>query len=182
MFLRPCHGCPVDGAYLLLGQQQWINVGTVVDSAASSGRKAEYMGEKYDYVFDVDIKDGEPALKLPYNLSENPYERATKFLADNELPMSYQDQVAHFIIENTKGATLGQSQEAPDSFGTQNRYRPGDGDVSRRRKPLVLPQKEYLKILDAKFDRTHSLFHVEADVSDPIRQPSLRNCSRSTKI
>ena len=72
-------------------------MGTVVDSAGSSGRKTEYNGKSYDYVFDVDIEDGKPPLKLPYNLSQNPYEAATKFLGDNELPISYLDNVANFI-------------------------------------------------------------------------------------
>ncbi|KAJ2966315.1 hypothetical protein NUW58_g10690 [Xylaria curta] len=59
-----------------MGQQQWINVGTVVDAVGSSGRKVEYNGQSYDYVFDVAIEEGQPSLKLPYNLSENPYSRA----------------------------------------------------------------------------------------------------------
>ena len=28
-----------------------------------------YQGKEYDYVFDVDIKDGAPPLKLPYNVT-----------------------------------------------------------------------------------------------------------------
>lgn len=133
-----------------MSQQQWINVGTVVDAVGSTGKKVEYQGKTYDYVFDVDIEDGKPSLKLPYNLSENPYERATKFLSDNELPLSYLDNVANFITENTKGATLGQasSQSGPDPYGTESRYRPGE-DGSRSK---VLPQKEYLSITAAKYD------------------------------
>jgi hypothetical protein len=38
-----------------------------------------------------------------------PYEAATKFIGDNELPMTYLDQVANFITQNTQGATIGQS-------------------------------------------------------------------------
>jgi hypothetical protein len=34
-----------------------------------SDRKQLYEGKEYDYVFDVDIKDGEPPLKLPYNVT-----------------------------------------------------------------------------------------------------------------
>src|ERR1700677_4456059 len=88
------------------------------------------MGVEYDYVFDVDIEDGKPPLKLPYNLSQNPYEAATKFIENNKLPISYLDQVANFITTNTQGATLGQSSEAPsapgsDPWGSDNRYRPG---------------------------------------------------------
>ncbi|KAL6857373.1 WD40-repeat-containing domain protein [Trichoderma novae-zelandiae] len=135
-----------------MAQQQWINVGTVVDAVGSTGKKVDYNGQSYDYVFDVDIEDGKPALKLPYNLSENPYERATKFLNDNELPLSYLDSVANFITENTKGATLGKSapSSGPDPYGTESRYRPGEESQSQTAK-VLLPQKEYLTISAAKY-------------------------------
>ncbi|KAG5927490.1 hypothetical protein E4U42_002167 [Claviceps africana] len=137
-----------------MSQQQWINVGTVVDAAGSSGRKVEYHGESYDFVFDVDIEDGKPPLKLPYNLSENPYERATKFLNDNELPLSYLDNVANFINQNTKGATLGQADSSgPDPYDTESRYRPGQSESAQ---PKVLPQKEYLNISTAKYEAMFS--------------------------
>ncbi len=142
------------------GAQQWISVGTVVDAAGSSGRKQEYLGEDYDYVFDVDIKEGSPPLKLPYNLSQNPYEAASKFLQENELPMSYLDQVANFITTNTRGATIGQSQQetnqapGPDPFGTESRYRPGDALPPSSHsppppKPKKLPQTTFLSIKQA---------------------------------
>lgn len=38
----------------------------VVD-AVGSGRKQLHNGKEYDYVFDIDIGDGIPPLKLPYN-------------------------------------------------------------------------------------------------------------------
>lgn len=47
---------------------EWIKIGDVVDSAGSSV-KQEYAGQEYDYVFDVQVEDGGPSLKLPYNLS-----------------------------------------------------------------------------------------------------------------
>lgn len=135
-----------------MSQQQWINVGTVVDAVGSTGKKVEYLGRSYDYVFDVDIEDGKPPLKLPYNLSENPYERASKFLSDNELPLTYLDSVANFITENTKGATLGQPAETggPDPLGTDSRYRPGD--ASQNDQNRVLPQREYLSVSAAKYE------------------------------
>lgn len=46
----------------------WQKIGDVVD-AVGSGRRQVYEGREYDYVFDVDIKDGVPPLKLPYNTS-----------------------------------------------------------------------------------------------------------------
>lgn len=140
--------------------QEWIAIGTVVDSVGSSGRKTEYHGQDYDYVFDVDIEDGKPPLKLPYNVSQNPYEAATKFIGDNELPMTYLDQVANFITQNTQGATIGQSSQEPagaDPWGSDRRYRPGDATAAEQQaeppapepRPKVLPQKIYLSIRTA---------------------------------
>lgn len=37
--------------------------------AIGSGRKQLYDGREWDYVFDVDIAEGVPPLKLPYNVS-----------------------------------------------------------------------------------------------------------------
>ena len=134
---------------------QWLMVGTVVD-ASGGGSKTSYNGKEYDYVFDVDIKDGEPALKLPYNTTQNPYEAAQKFLNDNELPAAYLDQVAQFIITNTQGATIGQQQGAgpgSDPWGQENRYRPGDvgsaAPPTAASRPKVLPQTQYLTITTA---------------------------------
>jgi phospholipase A-2-activating protein len=90
-------------------------------------------------------------LKLPYNLSQNPYEAATKFIENNKLPISYLDQVANFITSNTQGATIGQSQEpisAPDPWGSDNRYRPGESAApSTPASPKMIPQTAYLNIL-----------------------------------
>lgn len=136
---------------------QWINVGTVVDSTASSGRKVTHKGKDYDYVFDVDIEDGKPPLKLPFNTGQNPYEAAQKFIGDNELPISYLDQVANFILTNTQGATIGSSSQqtqAPggDPWGSENRYRPGEAGAPEPRgdsRPRALPQTSYLSIVTA---------------------------------
>ena len=140
------------------GSQSWMNVGTVVDAVGSSGKKTSYAGTEYDYVFDVDIEDGKPPLKLPYNLSDNPYEAATKFIQNNELPMTYLDQVASFITTNTAGATIGQSSQAPTSSNpwSSGAYTPGQAssvpppsNPSVGSRPKVLPQTTYLAIKTA---------------------------------
>ncbi|KAH7311816.1 WD40-repeat-containing domain protein [Rhexocercosporidium sp. MPI-PUGE-AT-0058] len=137
------------------GQGEWTLVGTVVDAVGSSNKKTEYKGKEYDFVFDVDMEDGKPPLKLPYNVSQNPYDAATKFIQDNEAPITYLEQVANFIIQNTQGATIGQSQAqtgGSDPWGSENRYRPDQ--PSAPTVPVVppksLPQKEYLSILVAR--------------------------------
>lgn len=139
---------------------QWMNVGTVVDAAgAPSGKKISYQGKEWDYVFDVDIEDGKPALKLPYNVNSNAWEAAQKFITDNELPMSYLDQVANFITTNTQGTSIGQqsSQQGlgSDPWGSEQRYRPGDVGSAvppqAPSRPRTLPQSQYLSIATANY-------------------------------
>ena len=106
-------------------------------------------------MFDIDIEDGKPPLKLPYNLSESAWDAARKFLERNELPMTYYEQVAHWIQENTKGAKLGQSsgtsstqQPGRDPWGSDNRYRPGDAGSSSTSGERKLPQRTYIDIIE----------------------------------
>jgi phospholipase A-2-activating protein len=49
-------------------------VGQVVD-AIGAERKQIYQGKEYDYVFDIDLGDGGPHKKLPYNVTGNNAER-----------------------------------------------------------------------------------------------------------
>ena len=53
------------------GSGTWQKVGEVVDAVGSS-RKQLYQGREYDYVFDVDVQEGVPPLKLPYNVNGEP--------------------------------------------------------------------------------------------------------------
>ncbi|WWC62195.1 uncharacterized protein I303_104790 [Kwoniella dejecticola CBS 10117] len=102
----------------------WQQIGQVVD-AIGQGRKQLYEGQEYDYVFDVDVSEGMPPLKLPYNVSENPWIAAQKFLNKYELPSSYCEQVVEFIQKNTNGVTLGQGgggNEYVDPFTGGSRY------------------------------------------------------------
>ena len=63
-------------------------------------------------MFSVDIEEGKPPLKLPYNIAEDPWFAAQNFLYKNNLSQLFLDQVANFILDNTKGVTLGQGQGA----------------------------------------------------------------------
>ena len=52
-------------------------------------------------MFDVDAAEGAPALKLPMDNGEDPYDVAERFLMTHGLPDSYLEQVVDFINENT---------------------------------------------------------------------------------
>lgn len=61
-------------------------------------------------------------MKLPYNVAEDPWLTAHNFLQKNDISPMFLDQVANFIIENTKGHTVGPAQPGnADPFtGRQN--------------------------------------------------------------
>jgi phospholipase A-2-activating protein len=139
-------------------KRSWEMVGTVVDGVGA-GQKVTYNGREYDYVFDVDIEEGKPALKLPYNVTQNPHEVAMKWLQDHELPMTYLEETANFIIKGTEGAALGPSSpppRGPDPLGTENRYRPDSTSTFPPIKPpMTLPHKEYVSIVAGKTDASY---------------------------
>ncbi|KAI8923447.1 WD40-repeat-containing domain protein, partial [Entophlyctis helioformis] len=107
-------------------QAQWIKIGEVVDAVGNS-RKQVYQGKEYDFVFDVDVYEGAPPLKLPYNNGTNPYQAAQEFIDRNEIGQDFLDQIANFITQNTASVTIG--AEAPsqyvDPFTGGSRYVPG---------------------------------------------------------
>ncbi|KAF9059500.1 WD40-repeat-containing domain protein [Rhodocollybia butyracea] len=106
----------------------WQKIGDVV-GAVGQGTKKLYQGKEYDYVFDVDIQDGVPPLKLPFNVTENPYAAAQRFLEVNDLPLSYIDQVVEFINKNTSGVSLGSNEDYVDPFTGGSRYRSSGNSV-----------------------------------------------------
>ncbi|KAI8581223.1 hypothetical protein K450DRAFT_233707 [Umbelopsis ramanniana AG] len=112
---------------------EWQKVGEVVD-AVGSDKKQTYKGKEYDYVFDIDISgDDQPGsmLKLPYNVTDNPYDTAQKFIWEHELSQGFLDQIANFIIQNAKGVELGMNNtEYVDPYTGASRYTPGNRAAS----------------------------------------------------
>ncbi|KAL4641576.1 phospholipase A-2-activating protein isoform X1 [Arapaima gigas] len=109
---------------------RWVKIGDVVGgSSQQSSSRVMYEGKEYDFVFTIDVNEGGPSMKLPYNVTDDPWLTAHKFLQKNDLSPLFLDQVANFIIENTKGHTLGQGQPGgSDPFTGSARYIPGTSD------------------------------------------------------
>uniref|UniRef100_A0A3P8VN20 Phospholipase A2-activating protein n=1 Tax=Cynoglossus semilaevis TaxID=244447 RepID=A0A3P8VN20_CYNSE len=109
---------------------RWIKIGDVVGgSNQQTSKSVIYEGKEYDYVFTIDVNEGGPSMKLPYNVSDDPWLTAHNFLQKNDLSPMFLDQVANFIIENTKGHVLGQATPAGmDPFTGGARYIPGSSD------------------------------------------------------
>ncbi|XP_071838733.1 phospholipase A-2-activating protein-like [Apostichopus japonicus] len=113
-----------------VAEDKWTKIGDVVggegDDVTPSTSKVMYEGKEYDHVFDVDIEDGARPLKLPFNLTDDPWMEAQKFIHRNDLSQYYLEEVANFIIKNTKGVTLQAATPGfHDPFTGGTRYIPG---------------------------------------------------------
>lgn len=85
-------------------------------------KKTSYLGQEYDYVFDIDIDDSGVKLKLPYNICEEPYMVAQNFIYRHELNQMFLDEIAQFIIKNTEGQNIIQQSASCDPFTSGNSY------------------------------------------------------------
>ncbi|KAM3961586.1 LOW QUALITY PROTEIN: phospholipase A2 activator protein [Aphomia sociella] len=112
-----------------VAENTWNEIGDVMGANPASEGKTMYQGKEYDFVFSVDIKDGAPAIKLPYNKTEDPWVAAQAFIHQHDLPQVYLEQVANFIITNAKLDTLPtqSSNGYADPFTGGSRYVPGAG-------------------------------------------------------
>lgn len=143
---------------------EWQKVGDVVggESSGSKEKDAMFEGEKYDYVFDVNLSEGQPMLKLPYNLTEDPYMAAHKFLERNDLSPLFLDQVAAFIQQQTGSVTLGETGSTfVDPYTGASRYvmgnklptengqsspKPFAGSQCEKKSDWIyFPEKEFIK-------------------------------------
>ncbi|XP_029311161.1 phospholipase A-2-activating protein [Cottoperca gobio] len=113
-----------------VSDDRWMKIGDVVGGSNQQiSKSVVYEGKEYDYVFTIDVNEGGPSMKLPYNVAEDPWLTAHNFLQKNDLSVMFLDQVANFIIENTKGHVVGPEQPAGgDPFTGGARYIPGASD------------------------------------------------------
>ncbi|KAL6935278.1 hypothetical protein ACO0R3_000320 [Hanseniaspora guilliermondii] len=90
---------------------EWSKVGDVVSGASKEkNNKVEYEGEMYDYVFDVALEQNAPSLKLPFNVNENVYAAAERFILKNNLNLDHTEQIVNFLLKNTEVTNIHSSQ------------------------------------------------------------------------
>ena len=111
---------------------KWDCIGDVMGASDGKSGKQLYEGQEYDYVFDVNLTDDAPCIKLPYNRGEDPWFVAQKFIHKHNLPQIYLDQVANFIVKNTDNAaaTSASANSYFDPFTGGHRYIPGSDGPS----------------------------------------------------
>lgn len=138
--------------------------------AAGNSSANMYNGREYDYVFSIDIAEGQPPLKLPYNVSEDPWSVAQKFIHQNDLSQYHLDTVANFIIKNSQDKRLGSApaqQPAAGSFVDPltggSRYVPSSSNSSVGQSFGADPftgSGRYVPAADSSVAAQHSYFPV----------------------
>ncbi|XP_021282644.1 phospholipase A-2-activating protein [Herrania umbratica] len=137
-------------------EQIWDKIGEVVDGPDDSMKRSVLDGVQYDYVFDVDIGDGEPIRKLPYNRSDNPYDTADKWLLKENLPLSYRQQIVEFILQNTGQKDFTIDPTFCDPYTGSSAYVPGQpsyaSGISAKPTFKHIPKRGMLVFDAAQFD------------------------------
>ena len=106
-------------------EYKWDKIGKVVDGPDDLQGRKKLDGVAYDYVFDVDIEDGKPIRKLPYNRGDNLYFVAEQWLLKEGLPLTYREQIVQFILQNTGQANVPLDNSFVDPYTGANAYMPG---------------------------------------------------------
>uniref|UniRef100_A0A0D3BC23 Phospholipase A-2-activating protein n=1 Tax=Brassica oleracea var. oleracea TaxID=109376 RepID=A0A0D3BC23_BRAOL len=139
-----------------MSEQRWDKIGEVVDGPDGVGDRPILDGAQYDFVFDVDIGDGEPIRKLPYNRSDNPYDAADKWLLKENLPVAYRQQIVDFILQNSGQKDFSFNPSFRDPFTGANAYVPGQPShaAATPAKPLYkhIPKRGVLVFDFAQYD------------------------------
>ncbi|OAY25488.1 phospholipase A-2-activating protein [Manihot esculenta] len=164
-----------------LREQKWDKIGEVVDGPDDGMKRPILDGIEYDYVFDVDIGDGEPIRKLPYNRSDNPYTVADKWLIKENLPLSYRQQIVDFILQNSGQKGIALDSSFRDPYTGANAYVPGQASnlpaVSAKPTFKHIPKKGMLVFDVAQFD---GILKKIKEFNDAfLSEPDKRNLSLS---
>ncbi|XP_020576385.1 phospholipase A-2-activating protein [Phalaenopsis equestris] len=137
-------------------EYNWDKIGEVVDGPGDESNRPLLGGIQYDYVFDVELGDGDPIRKLPYNRGDNPYDVADKWLLKENLPLSYRHQIVEFILQNTGQRNFSLDTSFRDPFTGSSAYIPGETShsIGGIPKPTYkhIPKKGMLLFQTAQFD------------------------------
>lgn len=156
---------------------QWIKIGQIA-SSSEDRPKQFYNGGFYDYIFDIDIEDGKPPLKLPVNLTDDPYEVSEKFLEKNNLPGEYLQQMVQFLLTNAEG--IGAKSEIATTTTSSN-------NTTTKTTSNILPQTKYLSFEKLDLNKLINAFKKLSfkqpeDKQLDVDLETLFNCENYSKI
>ena len=168
-------------------EQKWTLLGDVVTNKDTvSSPKGVHDGKTYDYVFDIDIGDGIPPLKLPYNNNQDPYHVAQDFIHQHELPQAYLDEIAGFIVKNSTHVPQGQGV-ASDPLTGSGAYVSGSGGVETSRHtggvsdPFTGSGAYSTQPMDVDFDQDASQYFPQKTYLQFTQVPNVEGLAKKLK-
>merc|ERR1712137_166147 len=81
-----------------------------MEQASSTSQKQNLNGVEYDYVWSVDVGEGEPMLYIGYNRGDDPVDAARQFLFQNRLAEEHLPTIVEFIQKSTGQMQIDMSQ------------------------------------------------------------------------
>ena len=77
-----------------------VENGQVFEQNGESWKLIGQANNKYDYIFNVEL--GQKTYQIAFNKKDNFYEVAAKFIEENKLDKSFQDQIVDFLNKNCR--------------------------------------------------------------------------------
>ena len=114
-------------------EMRWEKVGEILSGPGAEAGQAPST----DFVFDVDIADGMPPLRLAANAGDNAYAIADSFIIENNLPTSYREQIVEFLVKNTNGQVgTDTSMQVADPYTGAQAYVPTSNQAPQSSCPV----------------------------------------------
>lgn len=163
-------------------ENKWTKIGDVVEGGDSlkqeestdtieKGKSFCAADNKYyDYVFQIDVKEGAPPLPLGFNKKDNPWAVADTFLAKHDLPFSYLDQIVEFLLKNTDDES---TKARPPSFSAAGSF-PKEGKSNLLPGAVTYEECNYQGILKKmdEFKVRYSRYCDEEDMRNLVESPT----------
>jgi phospholipase A-2-activating protein len=157
----------------------WIEVGQVVGSQGNDSNGSGMIdGVHYDHVLPIEVDQtggGVAQLLVGYNIGENTFVAAQRFLDAHQLPQYHLAQIADYIQQRvgTAPPTIGSAGSAGPAFNTMPRATTGTPLVSYQHLPIAHAKAFDLTAATATTTLSKIQFKLEESLSDDSDRSTL---------
>jgi phospholipase A-2-activating protein len=156
----------------------WIEVGQVVGSQGNDSSGSGMIdGVHYDHVLPIEVQTGGGVaqLRVGYNIGENTFVAAQRFLDAHQLPQYHLAQIADYIQQRvgTAPPTIGSAGSAGPAFNTMPRATTGTPLVSYQHLPIAYAKTFDLTAATATTTLSKIQTKLEESLSDDSQRAAL---------
>ncbi|GAX23166.1 phospholipase A-2-activating protein [Fistulifera solaris] len=162
-----------------MASSTWIEVGQVVGNQGSDSSGSGVIdGVHYDHVLPIEVDQtggGVAQLRVGYNIGENAFVAAQRFLDAHQLPQYHLAQIADYIQQRvgTAPPTIGSAGSAGPAFNTLPRATTGTPFVSYQHLPIAHAKTFDLTAATATTTLSKIQSKLEETLSDDTHRSTL---------